>query len=179
MPTGTDPAVRHHLKGQNYRVSDPAELTEDAAELAAMIARRLRQSERTVSVAESLTSGSLACHLGAAEEASEWFVGGVTAYASHVKFEVLGVDPGPVITARCARQMARGVARLTRSDVGVGITGVGGPDPVEGRPPGTVFIAVSSAEGEKVAAHQFDGDASEVVRAATVAAFSLLLSVVS
>jgi nicotinamide-nucleotide amidase len=159
-------------------VSEPADLTEDAAGLAAVIARALLRTKRTVSVAESLTSGNLACHLGAAEEASQWFVGGVTAYASHVKFEVLGVDRGPVITARCARQMARGVARLTHSDFGVGITGAGGPEPVEGQAPGTVFIAVSSAEGEKVAEHRFDGDAGEVVRKATLAAFSLLLSVI-
>ncbi|MGC4938171.1 CinA family protein [Kribbella sp. DT2] len=53
----------------------------------------------TVAVAESLTSGSLACQLGAATDASDWFAGGVVAYTTAVKVGVLGVDPGPVVTA--------------------------------------------------------------------------------
>lgn len=64
-------------------------------------------------MAESLTSGSIAGRLGAAEAASDWFCGGVVAYASSVKYKVLGVDPGPVVTAPCARQMAQGVCDLT------------------------------------------------------------------
>ena len=84
---------------------------QDAAEA---IARLLRENKQTVAVAESLTSGKLASRLGAAPEASNWFAGGVVAYAAHVKFEVLGVEPGPVVSEQCARQMARGVVRLMR-----------------------------------------------------------------
>ena len=50
----------------------------------------------------------------------------------------LGVDPGPVVTALAARQMAGGVARLLGADVAISVTGVGGPDEEEGQPPGTV-----------------------------------------
>jgi nicotinamide-nucleotide amidase len=66
-----------------------------------------------VAVAESLTSGDIACRLCAAPNASSWFAGDLVAYASEVKFKVLDVDPGPVVSARCAAQMARGVARLS------------------------------------------------------------------
>jgi nicotinamide-nucleotide amidase len=65
--------------------------------------------------------------------------------------------PGPVVTAECAEQMARGVARLTDSDLGLSATGVGGPDPEEGHPPGTVFLGLSTLNGVEVAEHHFDG----------------------
>ena len=97
-----------------------------------------------VAAAESLTSGSVATRLGAGTDASVWFRGAIVAYAEDAKFRLLGVDPGPVVTASCATQMAQGVSRLFESQVGVAVTGVGGPEPVEGRPPGTVFVAVFS-----------------------------------
>ncbi|MEV6283891.1 CinA family protein [Kribbella sp. NPDC051770] len=160
-------------------MSDPAQLTEEAHAIAEAVARRLDGSGRTVAVAESLTSGSIACQLGAATNAGAWFAGGVIAYATAVKVEVLGVDPGPVVTARCARQMARGVAALTHADFAVSVTGVGGPDPDEGRPPGTVFVAVAGADGEKVAEHHFDGEPADVVQAATTEALRMLLAAVT
>ncbi|GAA1569012.1 CinA family protein [Kribbella sancticallisti] len=156
----------------------PAQPTEEATALAAAIAEVLRDGDRQVAVAESLTSGTVASHLGAAEGASAWFAGGVVAYASEVKFKVLDVDPGPVVSARCAEQMARGVAGLTAAHVGVSATGVGGPDPEEGKPAGTVFIAVSTRDGEEVAEHHFDGDPAEVVQAATVQALRMLLTTI-
>jgi nicotinamide-nucleotide amidase len=77
-----------------------------------------------VAVAESLTGGLLTARLAEAPEASTWLRGGVVAYHAEVKYHVLGVDPGPVVTAWAARQMARGVARLLGADVGISVTGV-------------------------------------------------------
>ena len=114
----------------------------EALELAGKIALQLRASRRTIAVAESLTSGMLSARLGAAPEASEWFRGGVVAYAPEVKFTVLGVPEGPVVTASCASAMASGVARLMLADVGIGITGVGGPGSEEGRAAGAVWSPV-------------------------------------
>jgi nicotinamide-nucleotide amidase len=145
------------------------------SEVVELLSQALRRSSRTVSVAESLTSGSVASRLGAAEGASDWFYGGVVAYASQVKFKVLGVDPGPVVTAACARQMAQGVCDLTGSDLAVAITGVGGPDPAEGKPAGTVFIAVGSSDSVRVEEHRLDGGPEGVLAAATSAALRLLL----
>jgi nicotinamide-nucleotide amidase len=150
--------------------------SEDPAEIAAAIARRVQDRESSVSVAESMTSGLLATRLGAAEGAGQWFRGGVVAYASEVKFKVLGVDPGPVVTDRCAQQMARGVRELTGSDYAVAVTGVGGPDEAEGNPPGTAFIAVSSERTDRVHRYHFPGDPTEVLRATTSQALSLLLA---
>ncbi len=153
-------------------------LSKDAGELAEAIAAGVQDAELTVAAAESLTSGRVACHLGAAPEASKWFAGGVVAYSSQVKFEVLGVDVGPVVTARCAGQMAEGVARLTGADLAVATTGAGGPDPQDGQPPGTVFIAVLSADGVQVTEHHFEGEPSDVVEASTLTALQRLLDAV-
>ncbi|MGC4940055.1 CinA family protein [Kribbella sp. DT2] len=152
------------------------EQSKDADELAEAVARRARETGRSIAAAESLTSGNVAAHLGAAPQASEWFAGGVVAYSSQVKHAVLGVEPGPVVTARCARQMAEGVARLTGADLAVATTGAGGPDPQDGQPPGTVFIAVRTPVGVQATEHHFDGGPRDVVQAATRAALGLLLA---
>ena len=99
-------------------------LTDERAVGIAEAAQRLGV---TVGVAESLTGGLLTARLAEAPEASTWLRGGVVAYRAEVKYDVLGVDPGPVVTAWAARQMARGVARLLGADVGISVTGVGDP----------------------------------------------------
>jgi nicotinamide-nucleotide amidase len=121
----------------------------------------------TVAVAESLTAGRLSAALGRGEDASTWYRGALVAYASEVKHDVLGVDPGPVVSDTCARQMAEGVRRLLGADVGLGITGVGGPGSQEGRPPGTVHLAIADRRGTRAHEVLFDGDPDEVVASAT------------
>jgi nicotinamide-nucleotide amidase len=153
---------------------DPSDLDEESMRYAAEISEALQHSQLTVSAAESLTSGAIACHLGAAGAASEWFAGGVVAYSKKVKFDVLGVSPGPVVTESCARQMATGVAALTGSDYAVAVTGVGGPEPEEDQPVGTVFIAVRTPDGDTAEGHRFDGDPEEVLRSTIRAALRLL-----
>ncbi|HET6166755.1 MAG TPA: CinA family protein [Marmoricola sp.] len=143
------------------------------------IAARAQERGLRVAVAESLTGGRVASALGEGPDAAEWFCGGVVAYAPHVKFEVLGVTPGPVVTERCAREMASGVAGALRADVTVGLTGVGGPDWAEGEPPGTVYLA-TWVLGRVACEHfVFDGDPEEVVRCATRASLDQLLRGVS
>lgn len=118
------------------------------------IAAAAAEQGRTVATAESLTSGLIASRLGAGPQASEWFRGGVVAYQEPVKFDVLGVPEGPVVTPECAEHMARGVAKLLAADAAVSVTGVGGPDPEEGEEPGTVFVGV--VVGEELTVHRFD-----------------------
>ena len=134
------------------------------------IAERACDTDTTVAVAESLTSGQLSALLGQGVDAATWYRGAVVAYASEVKFDVLGVAPGPVVTDLCARQMAEGVRRLLGSDVGLGITGVGGPDSQEGKPPGTVHLAVTDEDGTRSHEVSFDGDPEAVVSSSTTMA---------
>jgi nicotinamide-nucleotide amidase len=106
------------------------------------VAARLVARGLTFGVAESLTGGLIASRLVNVPGASAWFRGGVVAYAEQVKFDVLGVPAGPVVTESAAAAMAYGVRTVTRADVGLGITGVAGPEDQEGVPPGTVFVGL-------------------------------------
>ncbi|GAB7190631.1 CinA family protein [Kineococcus sp. NUM-3379] len=117
-----------------------------AAEVVAEASRR----GLTVAVAESLTGGAVCSALVEVPGASRVLRGGVVAYATDLKAQVLGVD-ADLLAARgavdgdVAAQMARGVRERLRADVGVATTGVAGPDPQDGAAPGTVFVAVAWA----------------------------------
>jgi nicotinamide-nucleotide amidase len=139
----------------------------ETTDLEQRIGDALVRSGRTAAAAESLTGGAISSRLSAIEGASEWFRGAVVAYGEDVKFTLLGVDRGPVITEPAAAQMATGVTRLLDADVAVATTGVGGPGPHEGRPEGTVFVAVRTPDGTDVREYHFDGDPAEVVRQTT------------
>ena len=119
----------------------------DRDQLLEEIARLAPERGWTVATAESLTSGNVATALGAAPQASDWFVGAVIAYSLQVKHRALGVPEGPVVTAECAEQMATGLLELTGAHVAVSTTGVGGPEPSEGEPPGTAYVTVANQDG--------------------------------
>jgi nicotinamide-nucleotide amidase len=148
-----------------------AEETTRLAERVAGLAARGVQ----IGVAESLTSGALASALGAAPDASTWFTGAVVAYSKQVKFDVLGVTPGPVITERCAREMAAGAARLLGAHLVAAVTGAGGPGPEEGQPPGTVFLAHGTADAIVVERLSLRGDPAEIVEQTVRAALTALI----
>lgn len=128
-----------------------------------------------VAVAESLACGMLASTLGRGPHARDWLCGGVVSYTPEVKQSVLGVTPGPVVTARCAQEMAAGVRELLGADLAVSTTGVGGPDPQEGRPAGTVFLGWCDARGTGFEEHRFDGDPQDVLDQTTHAALDLVV----
>jgi nicotinamide-nucleotide amidase len=107
------------------------------------VANRLIERGLTFGVAESLTGGLIASRLVNVPGASAWFRGGVVAYDPQVKFDVLGVPVGPVVTEPAAAAMAQGACKVTGADVGLGITGVAGPDEQEGVPPGTIFVGLA------------------------------------
>jgi nicotinamide-nucleotide amidase len=153
-------------------------IDDTAADLATTLAAEVEERGLTVAVAESLTGGNLAATLAAAPNASSWFRGGLVAYAPDVKFEVLGVPPGPVVTEECAQAMARGVAELLRADLAVAVTGVGGPGHEEGKPPGTVWLAVTSPSGGHAELREFDGEPEEILAATTRNALALLRDLV-
>ena len=128
----------------------------------------------SVAVAESLTGGMLTSRLAAASDASVWLRGGVVAYATEVKRDVLQVTARQVVSAECARQLAEGVARLLGADIAVATTGVGGPDPQDGEPPGTVWLGVAAGGVSDAVLVHLEGEPDEVCSGATDAALDLL-----
>ncbi len=139
------------------------------------VAHLLVERGLTLAVAESLTGGLVGSRLVNVVGASAWFRGGVVAYASDVKVTLLGVPEGPVVTLEAARSMADGVRRALGADVGLGVTGVAGPDAQDGRPPGTVVIglALAGADAEAVEIH-LPGDRDRVRQYATISALDVL-----
>ena len=136
-----------------------------------------RDSDRprpTVAVAESLTGGLLCSRFARQEGASDWFRGGVVSYARMTKERLLGIGDAPVVSEAAARFMAARVAELLSADVAIAVTGVGGPDPEDGIPPGTVWIATYSLGETEAHMFRFDGDPTDVCDQTCDVAESLL-----
>ena len=137
----------------------------------------------TLATAESLTGGALADLVSASPGASETYSGGVVSYATGVKVGLLGVSPQTVrehgvVSEACAFEMADGVRRLIGTDLGVSTTGVAGPTEQEGKPVGTVFVAVAGPDGTRGRQLRLDGDRAEIRDQACVAAATLVLETV-
>ena len=107
----------------------------------------LREKKLTLGVAESVTGGLVAGRLTAVVGASDVFRGGIVSYASDVKFDVLGVTPGPVVSESAAKQMAVGVRKALGSDIGLALTGVAGPAEQDGVKVGTVCVGIAFSDG--------------------------------
>jgi nicotinamide-nucleotide amidase len=153
------------------------ETQQELTRLGAAVAERIARDGGTIAVAESLTGGLLSNAFARAEGASGWFRGGVVAYASDVKHDLLDVPPGPVVSAAAAGALAMGAARLLGASIGVAVTGAGGPDPQDGQPPGTVWLAVHQADhdDEEPVEVRLEGEPEEICLAACVAALRLVL----
>jgi nicotinamide-nucleotide amidase len=132
---------------------------------------------RTVATAESVTAGRMAAAFAATLNASQWFRGGVVAYQTEVKRQVLGVSSRSVFCEEAAAEMARAVCDRLGADVAVATSGVAGTDPVDGVEPGTVFVG-TVVDGEvRTATHRFDSDdPASVCAAATERALLDLLA---
>jgi nicotinamide-nucleotide amidase len=139
------------------------------------VARVLVDRGLTLAVAESLTGGLVSSRLVNVPGASGWFRGGIVSYATDVKYDLLWVPEGPVVTAEAAAAMAEGVRRRLRADIGLAVTGVAGPDEQEGQPPGTVFRAVAMGAGEPVVVRVgLPGDRDRVRQFACISLLDLL-----
>ncbi|MEU0988288.1 nicotinamide-nucleotide amidohydrolase family protein [Streptomyces sp. NPDC005953] len=147
-----------------------------AAEILAVLAER----GQTVAVAESLTGGLVAAELTAVPGASAAFRGSVTAYATALKHTVLDVDAALLaergaVDPQVARQMASGVRTLLGASWGIATTGVAGPEPQDGKPVGTVYVAVAGPTGTgNVATLRLNGSRAEIRRESVRSVLGLL-----
>jgi nicotinamide-nucleotide amidase len=145
---------------------------------------RLIRARRTVAVAESLTGGLVMAALTSVPGASATVRGGVVAYATAVKREVLGVDDelldsAGAVDAEVAMQMADGARETIGADFGVATTGVAGPDGQDGKAPGVVFVAVSTPFGRWNRELLLDGDRDAIRTRSSIAALELLSDVLA
>jgi nicotinamide-nucleotide amidase len=131
---------------------------DEQEQVAEQIAATAQRRRLRVAVAESLTGGLVASRLAAAPDASSWFRGAVVAYASDVKHNLLRVPAGPVVSETAAATMAASVSTLLGADVALAVTGVGGPEPQDDEPPGTVWLAVHHGHQQRTELRRIGGD---------------------
>ena len=139
----------------------------------------LKEQGKTVTVAESLTAGAFQSALGAIPGVSQVFSGGFVTYSADTKAKLLGIDPGLLeqfgtVSQECAEQMALHARQLVGADYAVALTGVAGPDTLEGHPAGTVWLAVASNEGVEAKEYHFTKDRSAIRNSAMMQGFDLL-----
>lgn len=152
------------------------------------LVRLLTVRGQTLAVAESLTGGLVAAEITAVPGASKVLRGSVTAYATELKHQLLAVDAALLarhgaVDPQVAAQMAAGVRTALGADWGIATTGVAGPDPQDGKPVGTVYVAVDgppgarsgSASGGKVEALRLNGSRAEIRMESVRSVLALLL----
>lgn len=160
-----------------------------SGDAAAEVIRRCREQWLTLATAESLTGGLVCAALTAAPGASAVVRGGVVAYATERKHAVLGV-PAELLAERgavdadVALAMARGACSVLAADVAIATTGVAGPEPQDGKPVGTVFVAVcGGAPGEptveRVTELSLNGERAQIRSQTVTAALDLCLEVLA
>jgi nicotinamide-nucleotide amidase len=157
----------------------PHVFTAGDEELEQAVGRALRERHMTVACAESLTGGGLAARLTAEAGSSDYFVGSAVCYTEGAKEAVLGVSRetllgSGVVSEECAREMAAGARRLFGADVAVSLTGVAGPDPHGGQPPGQVWVALDAEDTAVARGFMAPGDRQQIRRWAEQAALDLV-----
>ena len=145
------------------------------------VTEQLRSQGMQVAVAESCTGGLLGAALTEQPGSSDYFMGGILAYANDVKVELLKVPQADLesmgaVSEAVAKAMAIGVREATGADWGVSTTGIAGPDGgTPTKPVGTVWIGLAGPEHSSAVRFVFTGDRSRV-RAQTVETALHLLS---
>jgi nicotinamide-nucleotide amidase len=154
--------------------------SDDGRELPEVVAALFREKRLTLAVAESCTGGLLSARLTEVPGASVFFERAFVTYSNRAKVEALGVDPALLervgaVSEEVAAAMAAGARRAAGADVGVGITGIAGPDGgTQEKPVGLTYVAVDGAAGTRVRRAQYPGDRERVRMQATQTALEML-----
>ena len=141
----------------------------ESATLALMRARGM-----TLGLAESVTGGLVAGRLTGIPGASDVLRGAVVSYASEVKFDLLGVAEGPVVSEAAAAAMATGVRRLLGADVGLALTGVAGPAEQDGMPVGTLCVGIDDGTAVVVSTFRLPGQREQMRQMSVITALDFL-----
>jgi len=145
----------------------------------------LKKDQLKITAAESLTAGMFQATIAEVPGASNVFDGGFVTYADKVKVDLLGMDPklieqNTVVSAPVAQAMAELSAKKLSANIGVGFTGVAGPDPLEGNPVGTVFIGAYNGKNneEIVKEFHFSGSRQAIRLKSVLCGFALVQEII-
>lgn len=158
-----------------------ADADADVGSLATRAIELLVRKERTVGTAESITGGLIAATLTSVPGASAVFLGGIVAYAAEVKAALLGVpalllDRVGTVHPDVATAMALGARDCLGADMAIAVTGVAGPEPVDGLPVGTVHVALGSGIGVRHLPLNLAGSRRQIRQDTVMHALRLLVS---
>ncbi|HVF75081.1 MAG TPA: competence/damage-inducible protein A [Acidimicrobiales bacterium] len=134
----------------------------------------LEEQGLSLGLAESMTGGLVASRLVNVEGSSAWFRGCVVSYASEVKFDLLGVPEGPVVSEESARAMAEGARKVLGADVGLSVTGVAGPARQDDQPVGTAFFGMALDDDTQVVHVRLPGDRDRIRQFAAISLLDML-----
>ena len=176
------------VRGREDRVAELAERIkkkllkevwgEGEMTLAEAVKRRMEREGATLSTMESLTGGLLGAEITRVPGASRFYLGGVVSYSvgAKARFGVPQDLLSRTVSAETARAMAEAARSLFGSTYALATTGVAGPDPLEGEPPGTVYVALAGPTGAEVRRYRFPGDRETVRLRSVYAALALLVT---
>ena len=156
----------------------------DELAIARQVVDTAREHHVSLATAESLTGGLIGAAITAIPGSSDVFIGGITSYANEAKCNVLEVQPRIIddfgaVSEQCALQMAEGARTRLDSDVALSVTGIAGPGgAVPGKPVGTVWMGVSTAERTYAKHFAFDGDRESIRRQTVEEALRAFLEVI-
>jgi len=147
----------------------------DGQTMESVVLDQCRDRGLTLGLAESVTGGLVAGRLTAVPGASDVLRGSVVSYASEVKFDLLGVPRGPVVSEAAAVAMAEEVCRVLGSTVGLSLTGVAGPTEQDGQPVGTLWVGVALPDQPATATRLLmPGQRDQMRQMAVISALDLL-----
>ena len=146
------------------------------------VGKALRTRGLTLALAESCTGGLIGHRLTNVPGSSEYFLGGIVAYAYEAKERLLGVHHQTLyehgaVSRETAIEMARGARLALGADIGLSITGIAGPTGgLPGKPVGLTWIALSSRDGETAEERTWQGDREQNKERSAEAALMILLA---
>ena len=153
----------------------------DGRSMEEVLSERLRKAGRTLSLAESCTGGLLGASLTEWPGASDFFLADAVCYSNKAKTVLLGVSPEILekygaVSEETAVAMAEGIRCRTGSDYGLSVTGIAGPGGgTEGKPVGTVCIALAEGGTTRANTYRLAGDRTRIRNLARLHAFDMLL----
>ncbi len=146
----------------------------DDETMESVVLQLLRERGWSLGLAESVTGGLVAGRITNVPGASDVFRGSIVSYASEVKFDVLGVPQGPVVSEAVAAAMAVGAQRVLHSHVALALTGVAGPAEQDGMPVGTLCVGIAIGDDVHTRTLRMPGARDQMRQMSVISAMDLL-----